>query len=204
MGLRDSVRERRKGAARDTDMYEGTYARLEQVRQARSIGDPNENLPAGLKEGRAATRRLSRRSGLIITIIVLALAIITFGSVKQQSPSLSTDCSTPELKLSTTSARSGSNITWSATGPAGRYVLAIDARALDIHGATIGVQKSSGGNGKSATLAGRAFSMSGCAASGRFAFTVPPGDHTLRMFRVAGDSATVVRTQDLTVTDTGL
>jgi len=204
MGLRDSVRERRKNVARDTDMYEGTYARMQQVREARGIGDPNEDLPAGLKQGRAATRRFSRRTWLIITIVVLTLAIITLGSVKEQSPSLATDCSAAALKLSTTSARSGSNVTWSATGPAGRYVLAIDARTLDVSGATVGVRKSLGGNGKSATLEGSAFSMSGCAASGRFAFNVPTGDHTLRMFRVSGSSATVVRTQLLTVTDTGL
>lgn len=199
MGLREAMRERRK-AATDNDMYEGAYARMEHARQAREeIGDPNQNLPAGLQHGRRSWR-LSRRTWLIVIVIGVVVALFGYGGIKTRSPSLATSCTTPAIKLSSTSAKAGSNITWSATGPAGRYVLTVDAPAVRVAGGQVAVDTSAAGSGKSATLAGQPFSMSGCTATGRFAFALPRGDHTLRMFRLDGGTPRTVQAQKLTVT----
>lgn len=200
MGLLESMRERRK-VARDHDMYEGAYSRMEQARQAREeIGDPNQNLPPGLQHGRRSWR-ISRRATLILVVVVVVVALFSYGGIRQRTPPLAKSCTTPAIKLSHTSAKKGSNITWSATGPSGRYVLTVDAPTVSVSGGQVRVAKTAPGSGKSATLTGQPFAMSDCTATGRFAFALPVGEHTLRMIRLDG-GPTTVQTQRITVTET--
>jgi hypothetical protein len=91
-------------------------------------------------------------------------------------------------------------VTWKATGPSGDYVLTLDVTAVSRgSGRTVNVEA-----GESASWAGPVFAMSGCRATGRFGLTLPPGDHTMRLFRfnpdVAGPVTKAVVTQAVSIT----
>ncbi len=85
---------------------------------------------------------------------------------------------------------------WSATGPAGDYVLGADVTAV----AREGVRDLSVAEPKSGdTWLGQQFRMDGCRAAGRFSLDLQPGKHTVRLFRFGQAGSTVVAERQVTI-----
>jgi len=159
----------------------------------RPTGRPGE--PIGWPWGRRPRRPL-----VPLILAGLIVAVVLVGTRQAEPPALTASCTTPALRLAVGSARQGRQISWSATGPAGRYVLAVDAAALRVSGGTPAVAREAAGTGPAATLASSAFAMTGCRASGRFGLALPEGAHTVRLFRLETATARPVAASALTVT----
>lgn len=175
------------------DPFADAADRMDWARQARDeVGDPTVDSPIGFSPmGRPWGRWV-----WVFAVVALAVGIGT-SSAQTRSPSLPADCHRAVVKLSTTEGRFGSPVTWKATGPAGDYAFALDAAAV-----TRGNGRAVSADTPSAapSWGGPLFSMNGCRATGRFGLTLPPGDHTLRMFRFGPSGAQPVVKQSLTIT----
>jgi len=138
--------------------------------------------------------------GLGAFILVAALVQSAGNS---QRPKLAPDCGHSRLALSATSVKQGSLVRWTATGPAeGTVVLAIDVarftRAAD------GTLRRDPLNAKpldSTQTASDEQRLIGCSGSGLFGAVVPPGKHTVSLFRVSGTGGEPVASAGLQVTD---
>jgi hypothetical protein len=173
---------------------------MDRARQAREeIGDPTENLPPGLTRGPSRGPR-RRYRWLVLAAVGVGLAVATaLGAHRTAPPKITASCTKPAVKLSDTTERQGRRVAWSATGPAGRYVLTVDAPAVRVSGSAVSVDRSAAGAGREATLAGTPFTMSGCTASGHFGLALSPADHVVRLIALSGDGGRTVVSQRITV-----
>jgi len=98
-------------------------------------------------------------------------------------------CTTPALAIGVSSVGTGSDLEWSATGPAdGHYLLVLDGtpdRAGTVSG---GAAASSG------------FVMSGCVTHSTYKVKATTGSHQVRLFRRTEGDYSLVATKPLTVT----
>jgi hypothetical protein len=178
------------------DPFADAADRMDRARQARDeVGDPTVDSPLGFTPmGRPWGRWV-----WIFAVLALVVGIATSTS-RARAPSLAADCKRTVVKLSATEGRFGSPVTWKATGPSGNYALTLDVTAVSRgNGRSVNVVA-----GGSASWAGPVFAMSGCRATGRFGLTLPPGDHTMRLFRFSsgavGPVTKAVVTQAVSIT----
>ncbi len=168
--------------------------RIERNRQAREeIGDPLADSPLGYEP-------MHRPGGRWLWIFVAAAVAIALGTSVRQNriADLPANCAATVLKLSTTEGKFASPVTWRATGPEGDYVLALDATAVSRgSGSEVSVVEPR----DAATWVSPLFRMGGCKASGRFALSLRPGEHKVRMFRLGSSGGQVVAEQKVTITD---
>jgi hypothetical protein len=139
---------------------------------------------------------------------ILVAAILIRNGLNSQAPPLTKSCATPAIALSTTSAKQGSTVRWSATGPAHtRFLIAIGVARL-VPGTNPGQLHpvpDPGGSAATTELAVPASELSaGCTAHGSFIPELPAGHYNVRMFTITGSGAavagTAVATKPLTVT----
>ena len=176
------------------DPYATAADRMERLRQARDeVGDSTATSWASLPP-------MSRPGGRLVWVLVAVALVIVAGAALRdtQAPPLQRSCTQPAVELSTDSVRLYGPVTWSATGPDGEYVLTLNATAVSRAGAgRVTVTEAAGEH----SWAGPVFRITNCTATGRFGVTLPPGEYTLRMFRLDPSGAEPVVTQDFTITE---
>jgi hypothetical protein len=192
-------RRQRRGAPR-VDPYEAAVDRFEKTGQPDSENgkepepDPGPDFSASFRKQKWA--------------IVAVGALIAVGGLVQSAssskrPKLAADCAHSRLVLSATSVKQGSLVTWTATGPAdGTVLLAVDvARFIKSVDGTLARQPVDGKPLDATQRAGAERQFQGCRGSGVFGAVVPPGKHTVSLFRVTDTGAEPVASASLRVTE---
>jgi hypothetical protein len=179
------------------DWQQRAFEESEYHRLDRTVGIP-EDVPNELSEDADRPRRSVWRWALLGAVILFGLAVI-HARLTSRPPALATNCSTPAIALSSSSASQGSIIRWSATGQAHmHFVLMIGVSRL-AHSPRPGqlraVPDPTDGNNVTRFAARPTALSSSCKASGEFSVTVPPGHYPVTMFRLDGTGAAVTGTQ---------
>lgn len=188
---------RRRRAAPPFDPYEAAAGRMEQARRAAEVGDTSPP-PPGMDLGPMPRPRW-KLAALVIAVALLAGILQSGRSAK--APELAADCTRSQLRLSTTEVRQGRPVRWSATGTEGSAViLAVDVASFAKNaGGQYVVRPLPGHTVEQTQAASREVRLTGCAASGLFGATVPPGEHTVTMFRLTGAGSAPLVSVKLTV-----
>ena len=129
-------------------------------------------------------------------VIVLLVSVSNLGGGE---PALPANCTAYGLKLPTTAVREHAPVRWSAAGPDGEVVLAIDAATLGADLVAVPLP------GRVAQVIRPALRLSGCAGSSVFGIQLPAGPHTVTLFRLtpAGPVAAVSAPLVVKVSDGG-
>lgn len=145
--------------------------------------------------------------GLLGGFFVLVL-LVSVSRLGGSAPGIPANCTSYGLKLPTSPVTEHAPVAWSAAGPDGDVVLALDATSLDIASldtASLGAA-SLGADPTAVAAAGRtaqvlpAIRLSGCAGSGVFGIQLPAGTHTATLFRLTpGSPAVAVASHRLVV-----
>lgn len=178
------------GAGRDTRDPELVAAnRRARLAFARDIGD--EQTLARQDE----SPRYRRPSLWLFVFVVVVAAIGLLRAVNHHGKSvpIGRSCTTPGLALAASSAIAGSDLDWSATGPAaGRFVVVADGRPT-----------SADPQGKVTATGGRAltplFPMSDCVTHSTLVAPEATGSHVLRLYRRTDSGFDLVASRPLTV-----
>lgn len=175
------------------DFYESAADRLEQARQAaEDFGDrsPRQRLPT------------PPRLGLVFGLFALILITTVVQSGRDRPPELAADCANSRLVLSTASVRQGNPVRWTATGPEdGTVLLGIDiARVTRTSDGALKGQPVSGKSIEQTQRAAKEQRLTGCRGSGVFGVVVPPGKHTVTLFRLSGSGGSPAASAPLEVT----
>lgn len=146
------------------------------------------------------------RMKLVLGLFALALLYGVVQSGRNSTPpKLAADCERSQLALSSRSVRQGTPVRWTATGAAeGSVILAVDVARFT---------KGADGTLRPQPVAGRTLAqtqagsyerpLTGCRTSGVFGATVPPGRHTVTLFRLSGTGGEPVASVPLEVTNRG-
>ena len=129
-------------------------------------------------------------------VLVLLVSINNLGGGAGELPA---SCTSYGLKLPTAAVREHAPVSWSAAGPDGEVVLALDAASLRADLSAVALP------GRTAQVIRPALRLSGCAGSAVFGVQVPAGRHTATLFRLTPDGpvATVSRPLEVKVSDGG-
>jgi hypothetical protein len=191
---------------RGRDWQERAFEERENLRKDKKVG-----VASDVPDPMRISTDLPRRSSLRWTAAglgVLIVAVLIHNNHTNHAPALATSCTTPAMALSTTSAHQGSNVRWSATGPAGTPLLITIGVASLKAGAKpgqISPVPEPGGRLATTEIAVRPGPLpSSCASHGEFSVGVPKGRYTVRLFRLtnagtAAVTATSVAAKSLTV-----
>lgn len=181
------------------DPYESAAGRIERARQAEQ--EYGERVPPpGL--GLSGPVRPPMR--IVLALFALALLFGVVRATRNSSPpKLSPDCEHSRLALSTASVRQGSPVRWTATGPEqGTVILAVDiARFGRTATGTFDPEPTTGTALKDTQAASTEQRLAGCRATGLFGATVPPGRHTVTLFRLSDAGGQPVASAPLEVTE---
>lgn len=187
--------KRRRGTPQ-FDPYEAAAGRMERSRRATEMGDvgpppPGVELPA---------MQRPRWKLALLVIAVALLAGIVQSNRQAAAPKLAADCTRSQLRLSPNEVRQGRPVRWSATGANGAVILAVDVQSFAKGaGGRYVVRPLPGHSVDQTQAASREVRLQGCAAAGLFGATVPPGEHTVTMFRLTGTGSTPLVSAKLTV-----
>jgi hypothetical protein len=179
------------------DWQQRAFEESEYHRLDRTVGIP-EDLPNELSEDADRPRRSIWRWVLLGFVLLFAFTLI-HARLTSRPPALTTNCSTPAIALSSSTASQGSIVRWSATGPANmHFVLLIGVSHL-VPGAQPGqlhpVPDRTNGNDVTRFAARPTAMPSDCKANGEFSVNVPAGQYPVTMFRLDGTGANVTGTQ---------
>jgi len=182
------------------DPYEAAAGRLDRQRRADEAGDVGP-LPPDLQ-----FERPPRPGGRTLTALLVVVAVVAVAQVLSsgRTPELPTDCDTPALALSTDSADRGTPVRWAATGPdEGQYILAVDVVSIAPRpGSDVFDGEPAPGRQLPETqTASEPFRLRNCTADGVFGVRVPPGEHTVTMFRLTGGGSVPVASRPLEVSE---
>ncbi|MBA3488380.1 MAG: hypothetical protein H0T78_02360 [Longispora sp.] len=107
------------------------------------------------------------------------------------------DCGRTSLTTPGERVPKGAKVYWAATGPAGRYVVAVGAEQLTIDAnQRVSVARKVPGSEPITGLT----DLAGCLKSGSIDGVLPGGEHTLRLFRIDGTTVTEIAQRTFTVT----
>ena len=164
----------------------------------RGAGDDNateDGHPPALKPlqvGKFKVGSLGLLGGFFV--LVLLVSVSRLGGT---APGIAANCTSYGLKLPTSPVVEHAPVAWSAAGPDGEVVLALDTASLHI--ASLGADLTA------VAVAGRtaqvlpAIGLSGCAAAAVFGVQLPAGTHTATLFRLTPSGAVAVASQRLVV-----
>ena len=146
-----------------------------------------------------------RRNLLVILVGVLAVGITLQLFRGEGDIELTTSCTTPAFALSTEESAKGRPVRWAITGPrSGVYVLAIDTADFARNANGTYSPLPAAGVPKEEIQAASAPVRLGekCRESGTFSIvSVPPGKHTITLFRLSPDQAERLTSRPFTVLD---
>lgn len=108
-------------------------------------------------------------------VIVLLVSVSNLGG---GAPALPANCTAYGLKLPTAAVREHAPVRWSAAGPDGEVVLAIDAATLGADLSAVPLP------GRTAQVIRPALRLTGCAGAAVFGIQLPAGPHTATLFRL--------------------
>ena len=155
-----------RGGATDFDPYgEGSDAGGED-------GHPPPLKP--LRVGKLKVGSLGLLGGFFVLVLLVSLNNLGNGAGEQ----LPANCTSYGLKLPTAAVREHAPVSWSAAGPDGEVVLALDAASLRPDLSAVPLP------GRTAQVIRPALRLSGCAGSAVFGVQVPAGTHTATLFRL--------------------
>ena len=123
-------------------------------------------------------------------VLVLLVSISSLGSTEDGLPA---NCTAYGLRLPTTAVREHAPVRWSAAGPDGEVVLAVDAAALRADLSAVPLP------GRTAQVIRPALRLTGCAGSSVFGIQLPAGPHTATLFRLTPAGPVAVVSQPLLV-----
>jgi hypothetical protein len=178
------------------DQYEGAYDRSDARRRLAepSLGDlePHVGLPFG-RIPRLPTK------WLIIAFVAFVALGAGFVVANPNGRLPSGNCTRTSLTLRSADQPTGFPISWTATGPVGRYQLTVGVTKLTVDRAgkshIAGTDK---GNETDASLEGAPFPMGDCKAAGSFQVQQGHGTQTARIFRLDGGAPREVANATLT------
>ena len=160
------------------DIYE-----LAVLRGGATDFDPEGSDPSGedghppplkpLRVGKLKVGSLGLLGGFFV--LVLLVSINNLGGGAGELPA---SCTSYGLKLPTAAVREHAPVSWSAAGPDGEVVLALDAASLRADLSAVALP------GRTAQVIRPALRLSGCAGSAVFGVQVPAGTHTATLFRL--------------------
>lgn len=144
-------------------------------------------------------RRTLRRP--LVLLVVIAVGVGLYRSAHQaKAPKLTASCRAPVLALSTKAVVKDGIVLWSATGPPGRYLLAVDAVGASVVSHSVRLVPPPGSTPAQLEVASLPVTFSHCGASGRFSVVVAPGQHQVRLFALGRPGVPVVASAPITVT----
>lgn len=193
-------RQQRRRSARRIDPYEAAVDRFEKTGQpdAENGEEPEED------PGPDFSASFRKQKWAILAVGALIVVGGLFRSAgSSQRPRLTADCTHSRLALSASSVEQGSLVTWTATGPSdGTVILGIDVmrftKAVD---GTLAREPVNGKPLDATQPASSELQLKGCSGSGFFGAVVPPGKHTVSLFRVSASGAEPVASAGLEVTE---
>ncbi|WP_163512131.1 hypothetical protein [Fodinicola acaciae] len=178
--------------ARRGDPYEGAYDRSEARRRLEEPSLRDLEPHVGIPFGRLP--KLPTRWLLIAFVAFVALgAGFVIANPNGRLPS--GNCDHTSLTLRSADQPTGYPVSWTATGPKGRYVLTVGVTRLDSQLHILATDK---GNETDASVEGGQFTMDGCRASGTFQVHQGRGTQQARIFRLDGGAPRAVATAELT------
>lgn len=143
--------------------------------------------------------RSARRPLLVLVAIAIGVAVYR-SAHHQHPPPLATSCRVPALALSSSSVARDGVVLWSATGPPGRYLLAIDAVGASVAGHSVRLVPPPGKTAAQLEVASLPRSFTHCRATGEFTVVLGRGRHQVRLFPLDVAGAPAAASVPLTVT----
>ncbi len=183
---------RRQGPA--ADQYEAAAQRLGRQRR---LDDEGVIAPPVAAMGPGGRGQLK----FLLVFFVGAVLFALVQASRSGAPELAADCDRAQLALSTAQPQQGDPVHWTATGPADApAILAIGVASFD-RGADgeYRIRPLPGRAAEQTQAASHQFRLSGCVESGYFGVTVPPGEHTVTLFRLTESGSESLASHRITV-----
>ncbi|WP_412541080.1 hypothetical protein R8Z50_00135 [Longispora sp. K20-0274] len=134
---------------------------------------------------------------VFLGVFVVLVGAILLTPRKHDTWKPAADCTKASLTTLGDQIAKGAKVYWAATGPEGRYVVTVGAAELAIDAdQKVSVTKTDSDVPPITGLT----DMAGCLRSGSVDAVLPAGEHTLRLFRIDGETVTEVARKDFKVT----